>query len=57
MTAWRHTGSEGPEGRTENSPTIAPDSLERIAQEIEEADVDGCTDWAERIRRLAKDEG
>lgn len=30
-----------------------PDSLERIAQEIEEAGVDGCTDWAERIRRLA----
>ena len=34
-----------------------PDSLERIADEIEEADVDGCIDWADRIRRLAKEGG
>ena len=33
-----------------------PDSLERIADEIEDADVDGCIDWADRIRRLAKEE-
>ena len=33
-----------------------PDSLERIADEIEEADVDGCIDWADRIRRLAANE-
>lgn len=32
-----------------------PDSLERIADEIEEADVDGCIDWAARIRKLAKE--
>ena len=32
-----------------------PDSLERIAEEIEKADVDGCTDWAGRIRKLAKE--
>lgn len=32
-----------------------PDSLERIADEIEKADVDGCTDWADRIRKLAKE--
>lgn len=32
-----------------------PDSLERIADEIEESDVDGCTDWANRIRKLAKE--
>ena len=32
-----------------------PDSLERIAAEIEEADVDGCADWAARIRKLAKE--
>lgn len=31
-----------------------PDSWERIANEIEESDVDGCTDWADRIRRLAE---
>ena len=34
-----------------------PDSLERIADEIEEADVDGCTDWADRIRKFAKERG
>jgi hypothetical protein len=33
-----------------------PDSLERIAAEIEEADVDGGADWAERIRKLAKED-
>jgi hypothetical protein len=33
------------------------DSFERIAAEIEESDVDGCTDWADRIRKLAKEEG
>lgn len=32
-----------------------PDSLERIADEIEKADVDGCIDWADRIRKLAKE--
>lgn len=32
-----------------------PDSLERIADEIEKADVDGCTDWADRIRKFAKE--
>lgn len=32
-----------------------PDSLERIADEIEESDVDGCIDWADRIRKLAKE--
>lgn len=32
-----------------------PDSLERIADEIEKADVDGCADWADRIRKLAKE--
>lgn len=31
------------------------DSLERIADEIEKADVDGCTDWADRIRKFAKE--
>jgi hypothetical protein len=31
------------------------DSLERIAAEIEESDVDVCTDWADRIRKLAKE--
>ena len=31
-----------------------PDSWKRIANEIEESDVDGCTDWADRIRRLAE---
>jgi hypothetical protein len=35
----------------------SPDSLERIADEIERADVDGCTDWADRIRKLAEKEG
>lgn len=30
-----------------------PDSLERIADEIEEAGVDGATGWAARIRALA----
>ncbi len=30
-----------------------PDSLGCIASEIEESDVDGCIDWADRIRRLA----
>ena len=34
-----------------------PDSLERIADEIEEADVDGRIDWADRIRELAKEYG
>lgn len=33
-----------------------PDSWERIADEIEESDVDGCTDWADCIRRLAERE-
>lgn len=33
-----------------------PDSLERIADEIEKADVDGCIDWADRIRKLAAKE-
>lgn len=33
-----------------------PDSLERIADEIEESDVDGCIDWANRIRKLAEKE-
>lgn len=33
-----------------------PDSWERIADEIEKADVDGFTDWADRIRRLAERE-
>lgn len=32
-----------------------PDSLERIAEEIEKADVDGCIEWAGRIRKLAKE--
>ena len=34
-----------------------PDSLERIAEEIEESDDDGCTDRAERNRRLSKEGG
>lgn len=32
-----------------------PDSWERIAEEIEKADVDGCIEWAGRIRKLAKE--
>lgn len=31
------------------------DSLERIAEEIEKSDVEGCIDWADRIRKLAKE--
>ena len=47
---WRHI-------RAEWFAHERPDSLERIADEIEESDVDGCTDWANRIRRLAKERG
>lgn len=41
--------------RAEDVTHGLPDSFERIAAEIEESDVDGCTDLADRIRKLAKE--
>ena len=54
-------GLAAPGVHAQKEPSILtherPDSLELIADEIEEADVDGCIDWADRIRRLEKEGG
>lgn len=41
--------------RLEDVSHERPDSLERIAAEIEESDVEGGAGWAARIRKLAKE--
>ena len=53
---WHVEDNEGMDYEAESVWYERPDSLERIADEIDESDVDGCTDWADRIRRLAERE-